>query len=268
VGECSLSYLIIKCGGSITERLPDSFYSNIAALQTEFHIKPIIVHGGGPQVSALLGKLQIESTFIDGLRVTNEPVLEVVEMVLSGAANKQLVRNLLTAGAKGIGLSGTDGKLLEAKLVEDHKKVGLVGEIVSVNNSLLDLLLFHSYIPVISPVAVDQTNKPLNINADEAAAALSKAYHAPICMITDVPGVMKEGKVISTITETEIEDYIDTGIIYGGMVPKVKAAVACIQQGVKEVVIMNGLEEDNLIKYVRNEPIGTLFRLEEEFVNA
>ncbi|MGV3466692.1 MAG: acetylglutamate kinase [Heyndrickxia sp.] len=263
-----MSYLIIKCGGSITEKLPDSFFKNIAALQTEFQIKPIIVHGGGPQVSTLLGKLQIESKFIDGLRVTNEPVLEVVEMVLSGTANKQIVRNLLAVGAKGIGLSGADGKLLEAKLVEDHRKVGLVGEVISVNNSLLDLLLLHHYIPVISPVAVDRDSRPLNINADEAAAAISKAYQAPICMITDVPGVMKEGKVISTMTKAEIEGYIDTGIIYGGMVPKVKAALASIQQGVKEVVIMNGLEEDNLIKYVRKEPIGTLVRLEEELIDA
>jgi len=263
-----LSYLIIKCGGSITDKLPDSFYRNIAALKTEFHINPIIVHGGGPQVTTLLEKLQIESKFIEGLRVTNESVIEVVEMVLSGTANKQIVRNLLSAGAKGIGLSGCDGKLLQAKLVDDHQKVGLVGEIVSVNNSLLDLLLCQSYIPVISPVAVDETNKPLNINADEAAAALSKAYHAPICMVTDVPGVMKEGNVIPKITKKEIDGYINTGIIHGGMVPKVKAAVACIQQGVKEVVIMNGLEEDNLIKYVRNEPIGTLVRLEEEFVDA
>lgn len=134
-----MCYLIIKCGGSIAEKLSDSFYQNVAVLQTDYHIKPIIVHGGGPKVSTILDKLQMETKFIDGLRVTNEPVLEVVEMVLSGTANKQIVRNLLAAGAKGIGLSGADGKLLEAKLVANHEKVGLVGEIVSINKSLLDL---------------------------------------------------------------------------------------------------------------------------------
>lgn len=263
-----MCYLIIKCGGSIAEKLSDSFYQNVAVLQTDYHIKPIIVHGGGPKVSTILDKLQMETKFIDGLRVTNEPVLEVVEMVLSGTANKQIVRNLLAAGAKGIGLSGADGKLLEAKLVANHEKVGLVGEIVSINKSLLDLLPHDLYIPVISPVAVDQNNRPLNINADEVAAALSKAFHAPICMITDVPGVMKDKKVLSTITKTQIEEYVENGVIKGGMIPKVKAAIDCIEQGVKEFVIMNGLEEDNLIKYVKKEPIGTLVCLEEEFADA
>jgi acetylglutamate kinase len=263
-----LSYVVIKCGGSIFEKLPTSFYKNIAELKTTFNVKPIIVHGGGPAISSFLSRLDIETTFIDGLRVTTEPVLEIVEMVLSGAMNKQIVRRLLEVGAMGIGLSGVDGKLLEARKVPNHETLGFVGEVISVNKSLIETLLNESYIPVISPIAVDSFGQQLNINGDMVASAISKTFQAPLCMVTDVPGVMKGSEVIKRMTHHEIEKFIHEGVISGGMIPKMQAAIACLQDGVKEVVIMNGLEEDNLIKFARKESIGTTIVLEEVYSDA
>ncbi|MFD1178839.1 acetylglutamate kinase [Paenibacillus puldeungensis] len=252
---------VMKCGGSTLAELPDSFYSDLAVLQAN-GVLPVIVHGGGPAISENLEKLGIETKFVNGLRFTTEEVLDVAEMVLAGSINKTIVRRIAQAGGSALGLSGVDGGLLKAKPVAASAEVGLVGDVTEVNVALIVGVLTLGYIPVIAPVGIGAGGQRYNINADTAAGAVASELGASrMIVVTDVPGIMKtvqgEKKVLETITVQQIEDMILTGEIYGGMIPKVRAAVSCISGKVKEVVIVNGSEPGVLGKVLSGERIGT-----------
>ncbi|GER67710.1 acetylglutamate kinase [Weizmannia acidilactici] len=253
-----MPYVVIKCGGSILNQLPDAFFENILQIKQQYQLDPIIVHGGGPAISAALEKMRIKTRFINGMRVTTEPVLNVVEMVLSGSINKSITRKLSSMGAKAIGISGTDCGLLTAKKL-DYDKLGFVGEIESVNSHVLQALLGQQFIPVISPLALSKNGQRLNINADLAAAAIAKKMNAALWMVTDVPSVMHEGKVLPHLTPEQVEMLIRKKAVTGGMIPKVRAAAECIQSGVKEVVIVNGMEENSLLRLAGGGKMGTKF---------
>lgn len=252
---------VMKCGGSTLEQLPADFFKELAGLQGS-GLQPVIVHGGGPAISDNLGKLGIESRFVDGLRYTSEEVLDVVEMVLAGSINKTIVRRISGSGGKAVGLSGVDGQLLQAKAVANAAEVGLVGEVTGVNSTLIEGVVKLGYMPVIAPVGIGSDGQRYNINADTAAGAVASVLGVQqMIVVTDVPGIMKtvngERKVLRTVTVQEIEDMIQTGEIYGGMIPKVRAAIACINGKVNEVVIVDGFEPGILGKVLAGEPIGT-----------
>ncbi|WP_445667342.1 acetylglutamate kinase [Paenibacillus sp. FSL H8-0034] len=253
---------VMKCGGSTLAALPSSFFEDMKRLQDE-QIIPVIVHGGGPAISDTLSKLGIETEFVNGLRKTNEAVLDVVEMVLSGQINKEIVRKIQLAGAKALGISGVDGHLIQAEPVANADEVGLVGDVIHVNAELLQGIIKLGYMPVIAPVGLGADGgKRYNINADTAAGAVASHLGVErMIVVTDVPGIMKttngEKKVLPLVTVQEINEMITSGDIYGGMIPKVRAAIQCIQGKVSEVVIVNGAEPEVLSRVIKGAEIGT-----------
>ncbi len=223
---------------------------------------PIIVHGGGPAITDSLNKMGVESEFVHGLRKTSEQVLDVVEMVLSGQINKEIVRKIQLHGARAIGISGVDGELLYAEPVANASEVGFVGNVTRVHESLISGIVSLGYLPVIAPVAIGEGGQRYNINADTAAGAVASALGVNrLILVTDVPGIMRtvngEKEVLSSLTILEIEEMIGSGEIYGGMIPKVRAAIQCIQGKVEEVLIVNGAEPDVLSRVLSGEPLGT-----------
>lgn len=257
-GQC----FVMKCGGSTLAALPDAFFDDLRRLQDEGTI-PVIVHGGGPAISDTLAKLGIETEFVNGLRKTNEAVLDVVEMVLAGQINKEIVRKIQRSGARAIGLSGIDGRLIVAEPVANAHEVGLVGDVSRVNAELVQGVVDMGYIPVIAPVGIDAGgSQRYNINADTAAGAVASQIGVErMIVVTDVPGILKtvDGRktVLPSATVNDIERMIATGEIYGGMIPKVRAAMQCIQGRVREVVIVDGAEPEVLSKAIKGAGIGT-----------
>ncbi|MCZ8514901.1 acetylglutamate kinase [Paenibacillus filicis] len=253
---------VMKCGGSTLAALPELFFEDLKQLQAE-GIIPVIVHGGGPAISGTLEKLGIETEFVNGLRKTNEAVLDVVEMVLAGQINKEIVRKIQLSGAKALGLSGVDGHLIQAQPVANAQEVGLVGDVTHVNAELIRGIVAMGYMPVIAPVGIDADGgQRYNINADTAAGAVASHLGVErMIVVTDVPGILKtvngEKQVLPSVTVHEIDEMIASGEIYGGMIPKVKAAVQCIQGAVREVVIVNGSEPGVLSKALKEGTIGT-----------
>ncbi|MEK8131762.1 acetylglutamate kinase [Paenibacillus filicis] len=253
---------VMKCGGSTLAALPDAFFEDLKQLQEAGEI-PVIVHGGGPAISDTLSKLGIETEFVNGLRKTNEDVLDVVEMVLAGKINKEIVRKIQFSGARAVGLAGVDGNLIQVQPVANAHEVGLVGDVTHVNAELIHGVVALGYIPVIAPVGIGADGRQrYNINADTAAGAVASHLGVErMIVVTDVPGILKtvdgEKRVLPSVTVQEIDEMIASGEIYGGMIPKVKAAVQCIQGVVKEVVIVNGSEPQVLSKALKEGGIGT-----------
>ncbi|MFD0714976.1 acetylglutamate kinase [Paenibacillus sp. GCM10027626] len=252
---------VMKCGGSTLAALPASFFADLRSLQ-EQGIKPVIVHGGGPAISETLDKLGIASEFVNGLRKTSEAVLDVVEMVLAGKINKEIVRRMQQGGAKAIGLSGVDGQLIAAEPVANAAEIGHVGDVTAVNADIVEGIMNMGFIPVIAPVGIDSAGQRYNINADTAAGAVASHLGVErMIVVTDVPGIMKtvdgEKRVLPAVTVAKIEAMIQSGEIYGGMIPKVRAAIKCIQGRVREVVIVSGDEPNVLSKAVLEGGIGT-----------
>jgi acetylglutamate kinase len=236
------STFVIKYGGAAMEEegLKTEFAKDVSLLKY-VGINPVIVHGGGPMIGRLLDELEIPTKFVDGLRVTDKKTLEVVEMVLSGFVNKEIVKNINDMGGRAIGLSGKDGRLLVAKKVKG-KDIGLVGEIVKVDVAIIKDISAHGYIPVIAPIADGVDGNSYNINADTAAGSIAKALSAKkFILLTDVEGVLdRKGKLISTLKRAEIEKLIDRKVVSGGMIPKVKCCVDALQGGVREAHILDG----------------------------
>jgi acetylglutamate kinase len=263
-----MKYLVIKCGGSVLENLPRSFYEDVVQMHQSGEWTPIIVHGGGPLITSLLKNLNVETTFVNGLRVTNHDVLDIVEMVLSGSVNKLVVRNLVEVGGNAFGISGIDGGLLKAVPTSDAKTLGFVGEVVGVNQSVIEGIVNQGYIPVISPIGIDASGQRYNINGDIAASAIAKALGANLCFISDIPGILIEKDGVKTkldkATKSTIEELIDNQTIYGGMIPKVKAAIDGLVHNIPEVGIINGFDKNSLIDYTAGKDIGTKIVLEEE----
>jgi len=252
---------VMKCGGSTLAALPDVFFEDLRSLQ-ERGVEPVIVHGGGPAINETLGKLGIESRFVNGLRVTDEATLDVVEMVLAGRINKEIVRKLQQNGAKSLGLSGTDGKLIVAKPVANADEIGHVGDVVGVNAELVEGVIGLGYLPVIAPIGIDESGQRYNINADTAAGAVASSLGVEtMIVVTDVPGIMRtvngEKQVLPVVTFADIEEMIASGEIYGGMIPKVRAAMSCLHGDAKEVRIVDGAAERVLSRALTEGDIGT-----------
>ncbi|MFP4975349.1 acetylglutamate kinase [Paenibacillus sp. CN-4] len=261
---------VMKCGGSTLAELPDSFFDDLAELQ-QSGAKPVILHGGGPAISENLSRLGIESRFVGGLRVTTEAVLDVVEMTLAGSLNKAIVRRIQRHGAQALGLSGTDGRLLTARPVANSAEVGLVGQVTEVNAALIRSIAGMGYIPVIAPVGIGEDGTRYNINADTAAGAVASAIRSPrMIVVTDVPGVLGTVNgvkaVLPAVTPETIEAMIASGEIYGGMIPKVRAALDCLQGEVAEVIIADGKEPRVLSRIVNGELLGTRIVKESRYV--
>ncbi|MCX7965857.1 MAG: acetylglutamate kinase [Syntrophorhabdaceae bacterium] len=254
------STFVIKYGGAAMEEesLKKEFARDVVLLKY-VGINPVIVHGGGPMIGRLLKDLQIPTKFVDGLRVTDEKTLEVVEMVLSGLINKEIVKNINDMGGRAIGLSGKDGRLLVAKRVED-KDIGLVGDIVNVNVDIIKDINKHGYIPVIAPLADGLDGNSYNVNADTAAGRIAEALLADkLILLTDVDGVLgNDGSLISTLTKEEVDILMNKKTISGGMIPKVSCCIDALNAGVKETHIINGkIPHAILLEVFTDSGIGT-----------
>lgn len=260
--------IVIKYGGSaMTEgKNRKNFLANIAKLLAEGK-KIVVVHGGGPEINRILQKLGKESKFIQGNRVSDEEIVEVAEMVLSGRLNKGIVGEFNTLGIKAIGLSGKDGKILEVRkkyLEIDGKKIdiGFVGEVIKVDVELIRLLLDNGYLPIISTIASDREGNTFNINADYVAGEIAGKLKAKkLLFFTDVDGVYRDfedkSSLITRVSEREIRNLIEGGTISGGMLPKVETCLNALAKGIDEVVILNGKIIDIVGKYFSDEKIGT-----------
>jgi acetylglutamate kinase len=263
-----MEIIVLKVGGSVLAKLPDSFYKMVVSLREQNLCQPVIVHGGGPEINEALKQFSVETEFIDGLRVTTKEVLDIAQMVMCGSISKTIVGKLQKAGGTAIGLSGIDGSLLQAIPVDAKGTLGFVGQVAKVNTSLLDTIIEYGSIPVISPIGVDQAGSRYNINGDTAAAAVAQALEAKLALISDIPGVMEEisGEEIvhDQLTQGEIEAKIASGIIYGGMIPKVRSALKGLSGGVRESVILNGLNPEDLKKFIEGKQAGTKVIQNEE----
>ncbi|MGM7719554.1 acetylglutamate kinase [Metabacillus sp. Hm71] len=243
--------VVLKCGGSTVNQLSESFFQSLHAL-VENNWKVMIVHGGGPDITNMLKALNIETEFVGGQRKTTEAVLAVAEMVLAGKINKQLTNLLQQKELKAIGISGSDGRTLQADYL-NKETLGLVGKVTTVDTSIVSLLMENGYIPVMAPLARTVTNETLNVNADLAAAAIAYALGAEkFLFVTDVPGILDgEKQLIDKITPSEIETLINNEVITGGMIPKVQSAAATLSDVCKEVMIVSGQQafiEDDQFK--------------------
>ncbi|WP_297442223.1 acetylglutamate kinase [Sulfurimonas sp.] len=256
---------VIKYGGSaqINPELKDKFAQDIILLYL-IGIKPIVVHGGGKKINEMLDKLQIESEFVDGMRVTNAQVMEVVEMVLSGNINKEITTLLNMHGGKAMGMTGKDANFLTAE-PKANGKYGLVGEIVNIDSEVIKKLIEDKFIPVIAPIAsANEINHPgFNINADLAASKIAAAVNAKkIIFMTDIVGVLdKDKNLLTTLTEEEIYALKADGTIHGGMIPKVDACLEAIDGGVEKAHIIDGrVEHSILLEVLTSEGIGTVIK--------
>jgi acetylglutamate kinase len=256
--------IVIKYGGAaqINPDLKERFAQDLVLLYL-VGIKPVIVHGGGKRINELLDKLQLGTEFIDGMRITDEKVMEVVEMVLSGSINKEITTLLNHHGAKAIGISGKDANFIKAKPLADGK-YGLVGEITGVDHEVLENLIAEKFIPVIAPIGSggDTVHPGYNINADLAASKIAVSLQAEkVLFLTDTPGVLdKSGNLLSSLNAQEVEALKCDGTIYGGMLPKVSACMEALQGGVKHAHIIDGRVEHSLVlELFTDEGIGTVF---------
>lgn len=259
--------VVIKYGGSamVDSQLKKSVIRDIAMLKY-LGINPIVVHGGGKEISALLARMGKESVFVDGLRVTDSETASVAEMVLSGSIGKSLVENLESMGIKACGINGKDGHTMMAKKLVDEKgrDLGFVGEIEKVDVSLIKTLIDADYVPVISPVGVDSYSQTYNINADYAASAIAGALHAEkLVFLTDVEGILKDkndpSSIISRMNADEAKRLMHEGVIKGGMIPKVECCLDALEKGVQTVHVLDGrLPHSILLEIFTAEGIGTM----------
>ena len=264
IKEYTGKYVVAKYGGNaMTDpALKKSVMQDILLLSL-VGVKVILVHGGGPEISAMLKRLSIESHFENGLRVTDDDTMEVVQMVLAGKVNKSLAADLTALGGKAVGLCGIDGGLIQVH--KKDKKLGQVGEIDSINKKILDDLLDGGFIPVISSIGIDREGNAYNINADTAAAKIAAAIHAEsMVVMSNINGVLKDkddpDSLIKKITLSDAESLKKDGTIAGGMIPKVQCCTDAIKAGVKRVFIINGtVPHAILIEMLTEEGLGTMF---------
>ncbi len=256
--------IVIKYGGAaqINPDLKDRFAQDLVLLYL-VGIKPVIIHGGGKRINTFLDKLHLGTEFKDGMRITDEKVMEVVEMVLSGSINKEITTLLNHHGAKAIGISGKDANFIKAKPLDDGK-YGLVGDISEINETVLENIINQNFIPVVAPIASGQTltHPGYNINADWAASKIAVSLKAEkILFLTDTPGVLdKEGKLLSSLNTDEVEALKKDGTIHGGMLPKVNACLEAVANGVKQAHIIDGrIEHSILLELFTDEGVGTVF---------
>ena len=267
--------VVIKYGGNAMENedLKSSFARDVVLMKL-VGINPIVVHGGGPQIGAMLKRLGIESEFKGGLRVTDKATVDVVEMVLAGSINKEIVNLINTEGGRAVGLCGKDGNLVTAEklhrrvrdpnsAIEQILDLGFVGEPKEINPTVLKLVMKEELIPVVAPVAPGRDGETYNINADTFAGAIAGALNAKrLLFLTDVPGVLdKDGKLIKELTVSQAQALIEDGTISGGMIPKVETCIEALSLGVEGVVILNGkVAHAVLLELFTEHGAGTLIR--------
>lgn len=262
---------VIKYGGAaqIEDELKNSFAQDVVLLNF-IGIRPVIVHGGGPKISAMMKRMGKEPVFVHGQRVTDKETMDIVEMVLGGLINKEIVALINNVGGRAVGLSGKDGGLIKAKKKllkksarsgeEETIDIGLVGEVESVDASILGSLQRDGFIPVISPIGVGRDGGAFNINADYVASAVASALNAEkLIILTDVAGIKdKKGKVISTVQKKNIKKLVTTSTVSGGMLPKVQACMRALEGGVKKTHVVDGrVPHCLLLEIFTKEGIGT-----------
>ena len=268
---------VIKYGGHAMgdAELSELFAKDIVLLK-QVGINPIVVHGGGPQIGRMLDRLKVKSEFVDGLRVTDGETVEVVEMVLSGSINKQIVTDINAAGGSAIGLSGKDGSLIQARKlrrtsrdedsnIEKILDLGFVGEPTRVNPQILHQLTDSGMIPVIAPIGIGTAGETFNINADMAAGAIAAAMKATrLLMMTDVAGVLdQEGNLIAELATSEVRELRDRGVISGGMIPKLETCTNAVSEGVGAAVVLDGRQPHSmLLEIFTDRGTGTLIKAE------
>ena len=258
--------IVVKFGGSsmVSEELCGAVMGDITLL-TQVGLRMVLVHGGGPEINAMLQRVNKKSEFVNGLRVTDDETMEIAQMVLCGKINKNLVSQLHQHGGRALGLSGIDGHMIEAEVKDPA--LGRVGEITNVNPQVIFDALDHGYIPIISTIASDAYGRSLNINADTAAAAIGVALRAEsVIALTDTPGILRdkddETTLISRIYLDEAPALMADGVISGGMIPKIECACKAIEKGVRRMFIIDGrVKHSILIELLTDEGMGTMFRL-------
>lgn len=266
IQEYSGKTIVVKYGGNamISEELRESVINDIILMKC-VGINPVVVHGGGPSISSFLDKLNIKSQFIDGLRYTDKETIDIVQMVLGGKVNKDLVSLISKKGGKAIGLCGMDGSLIQAKKLHTTNDLGFVGEITSINTEVLTMALNSGYIPVVGSVAISSDgNEVFNINADTCASKISSALKAEkLILLTDVPGVLINPNdtttLISKLRLHQIPKLYSDKIITGGMIPKIECCVESIRMGVTKTHILDGrIPHSILLELFSNDGIGTM----------
>jgi len=263
--------IVVKYGGHamVDPKLAHQFARDMVMLKV-CGLNPIVVHGGGPQINRMLDKLEVKPEFREGLRVTDEATMSVVEMVLSGSINKSIVASIQQAGGRAVGISGKDGNLMIAKKLTKQKTdeagrtveidFGFVGDPVKINTGILETIMRNDAIPVIAPVGVGRDGETFNVNADTAAGAIAAATHAKrLLLLTDVAGVLdKDKNLISELKVGELPDLIANGTITGGMIPKVESAADVVKSGVEGVIILDGrVPHSVLLELLTPHGVGT-----------
>jgi len=270
--------IVIKFGGHamINEELKQAVAKD-CVLMKYVGMNPVIVHGGGPEINKLLDKLGKESTFINGLRITDAETMEVVEMVLVGKVNKSVVGSITRSGGKALGFSGEDGKLIEAipHIVTSKNDegetithdLGYVGDVKKINPEIIKSVIEQGYIPVISPIGVDDSGQSYNINADYVAGEMAKALEADkMILLTDVKGILRDrnddNSLISVLCAGEVPELMEKGVISGGMIPKIQCCIQALKGGVKKTHIIDGrVPHSPLLEVFTNEGVGTMVEL-------
>lgn len=259
--------VVIKYGGNamINEELKMNVITDVVLL-SEIGVKVILVHGGGPEISGTLKKLGKESKFINGLRYTDEETIDVVQMVLAGKTNKDLVKLIMQKGGNATGISGIDNMLIEAEKYESEDDLGYVGAVKQIHPNIIMDMLDKGYIPVVASVGMDENGHTYNINADTAAAEIASAVGAEnMILVSDIPGLLEdkddENTLLPLVHVYEVNSLMKKGIISGGMIPKVECCVKAIRQDVKKAVIIDGrIPHSILIEMLSKDGIGTMFK--------
>lgn len=265
--------MVIKYGGNamVDENLKRGFARDIVLMRL-VGMNPVVVHGGGPQIGNLLKQIGKESQFVEGMRVTDSETMDVVEMVLGGLVNKEIVNLINRQGGKAVGLTGKDGDLIRARKLHISKKtpemeapeiidIGHVGEVESIDTSVVSMLVDDNFIPVIAPIGVGADGQSYNINADLVAGKLAIALKAEkLILLTNTPGVLdKEGKLLTGLKAQQVDQLIQEGVIHGGMLPKIQCALDAVRSGVRTAQIIDGrVEHAVLLEVLTSEGVGTL----------
>ena len=265
--------VVIKYGGNamVDDRLKQSFARDIVLMKA-VGINPVVVHGGGPQIGQLLDQLSIETKFVNGMRVTDSKTMDAVEMVLGGTINKEIVNLISSAGGRAFGVTGKDGRLIKAKkLVVSQKTpemsvpeiidIGHVGDVESIDKSVIDMLLKSDYIPVIAPIGVGVDGASYNINADLVAGRVASVLNAEkLMLLTNVAGLQdKQGEILTGLTVNLVDELIEDGTIYGGMLPKIQCALDAVNSGVAAAHIIDGrVDHAVMLELFTDEGVGTL----------
>jgi acetylglutamate kinase len=265
--------VVIKYGGNamMSEDLKSGFARDVVLMKL-VGINPVVVHGGGPQIGQLLAKIGKESTFVEGMRVTDSETMDVVEMVLGGLVNKEIVNLINRHGGAAVGLTGKDGELLRARKltftrnlpemkVPEIIDIGHVGEVASIKTAVVDMLVQGSFIPVIAPIGVGENGQSYNINADLVAGKLAEVLQAEkLILLTNTPGLLdRQGQLLTGLSAQEVQGLIDDGTVHGGMLPKIRCALDAVQGGVRSAHIIDGrVEHAVLLEIFTDRGVGTL----------